>query len=120
MGLEFDFHGAELSEITAQPDQVILFFSQILIVEVHPSKGVLPGQDQWASATLSLKKPKYKSLPKKGKIIEAELYGIPGKALNGRLTIDFKFKGDCELVLELLKSEYSIHAQALDISLTPS
>lgn len=53
------------------------------------------------SARMSLIGIKAKALPKPGKLTDGEVFGIPGKPLNGTIPLPFVGKGDYEVELSV-------------------
>lgn len=120
MKLEIEFHDSEISEIKVGPKEIEICFSRAIII------GIPQGEDSRqlaVPATIKVGNPKYKSLPK-GKLSDGEIYGIPGKALNGHIPINFTFDRACELVFTDQNDEHTIHGKTLrvscDLSMLPS
>ncbi|MBC7661212.1 MAG: hypothetical protein H7249_16060 [Chitinophagaceae bacterium] len=108
MKLEMEFHDSIISDVKvlAELDAIEIRFSHVVIVTT-PESSAVP-QNSRVSATIRITKPKYKRLPKKGLLSDGELYGIPGKPLNGRIPVDFQCDRECELELSVESTDYSI------------
>lgn len=114
MKLEMEFHGSEISEIKVGKYELEIRFSHVVIITT-PASSCKP-KSQGVSAMIRIGSPKYKKLPKEGKLSDGELYGIPGKALNGRVPVDFSSARDCELELSIEHNEYTISGKSFTIS----
>ena len=113
MKLEMEFHGSEISEIKVGKNEIEICFSHVVIITT-PASGCKP-KTEGVSAMIRIGSPKYKKLPKEGKLDDGELYGIPGKALNGRIPVDFSSARDCELELSLDHIDYTITGKSFMI-----
>ncbi|MDQ3232318.1 MAG: hypothetical protein M3Q07_10895, partial [Pseudobdellovibrionaceae bacterium] len=100
MKLEIDFHGSEIAEIKTGTNELEIIFSHVVIVQAGSPAVSVP-------ATLKVGQPKYSKLPKKGRLTDGELYGVPGKALNGRIPVDLNCERDCELSLSFEDKDYT-------------
>jgi hypothetical protein len=108
MKLEIDFHGSEIAEIKTGKNELEIIFSQVVIVQAGSPSVSVP-------ATLMVGQPKYSKLPKNGRLTDGELYGLPGKALNGRIPVDLKCERDCELSLSFEDKDYTIHGKSFHV-----
>lgn len=108
MKLEIDFHGSEISEIKADKNELEIIFSHAVIVQAGSEPVSVP-------ATIKVGQPKYSKLPKKGRLTDGELYGVPGKALNGKIAVDLKCERDCELSLSFEDKDYTIHGKSFHV-----
>ncbi len=113
MKLEMEFHGSEISEIKIGTNELEILFSHVVIITTPASSGET--KTQGVSAMIRIGSPKYKKLPKGGKLSDGELYGIPGKPLNGRLPVDFSSARDCELELSIENDDFSISGKSFMI-----
>jgi len=117
MKLEIDFHGSEIAEIKTGKNELEIIFSQVMVVQAGSPAVSVP-------ATLKVGQPKYSKLPKNGRLTDGELYGVPGKALNGRIPVDLKCDRECELSLSFEDKDYTIHGKSFhmlaDLSKLPS
>lgn len=112
MKLEIDFYDSEIASIHQSPSDLELILDPaVLVVSSSPSASA----PHIVNTRLIIAQPKFKSLPKKGRLTDGELYGIPGKALNGRIPVSFQFAGECELVLSGEKTDYTIHGKGIRI-----
>ena len=107
MALEIHFADSEITDIHKK-DQTL----EIVIRQVVDADGKETTRDL-GTVVITIDKPSYKSLPKKGRLSDGELYGIPGKALNGRVPVEFSYKGDCELTLADEKNEFEIKGKGI-------
>ncbi len=113
MKMEMDFQGSEISEVIVSPDEIEIRFSHAVLVNLSPSSR--EGTKIGIKASIRIGKPKYKKLPKKGRLTDGEVYGIPGKPLNGRIALDSQYQRDCELSLSYEDSDYTIQGKSLKI-----
>lgn len=120
MKLEIEFHDSEISEIKVGPKEIEIYFSRAVIIGIPQGENA---QTLVVPAIIKVGNPKYKSLPK-GKLSDGEIYGIPGKALNGHIPVNFNFDRACELVFTDQNDEHTIHGKSLrvhaDLSHLPS
>jgi hypothetical protein len=108
MKLEIDFHGSEIADIKTGTNELEIIFSQVVIVQPgHPNVSV--------PAVLKVGQPRYSRLPKKGRLTDGELYGVPGKPLNGRIPVDLNCARDLELSLSFEDKDYTIHGRSFQI-----
>jgi len=114
MKLEMEFQGSEISEIKIGKDEIIIRFSHVVIVTTPASS--CDAKTDGVSATIRIGKPKYKKLPKEGKLSDGELYGVPGKPLNGRIPVDYSSTRDCELELSVESNDYTITGKSFEVS----
>ncbi len=108
MKLEIDFHGSEIADIRTGKNELEIVFSHAVIVQPGHEPMVVP-------ATLKVAQPKFSKLPKKGRLTDGELYGVPGKALNGRIPVDLKCDRECELSLSFEDKDYTIHGKSFHV-----
>jgi hypothetical protein len=108
MKLEIDFHGSEIADVKTGTNELEIVFSQVVIVQAGRPNASVP-------AVLKVGQPKYSKLPKKGKLTDGELYGVPGKPLNGRIPVDLKCARDCELSLSFEDKDYTIHGKDFQV-----
>jgi hypothetical protein len=110
---DLEFAQSEIAEITKSARELLIRFTYIMVV---PS-GSQTGEARKVPASITITQPRFKSLPKKGLLSDGELYGIPGKPLNGRVPVNFRFDKGIELVLVDQSVEHSIHGQAIVIQI---
>ena len=96
------------------PNEIEIRFSHVAIITT-PESSATP-KTNGVSASIKIGQPQYKRLPKKGVLSDGELYGIPGKALNGRVPVDFTSNRECELELSIENTEYTIAGKSFVIS----
>ncbi|WP_141732080.1 hypothetical protein [Oligoflexus tunisiensis] len=108
MKLEIDFHGSEIADVKTGSNELEIVFSQVVIVQAGGPNVSVP-------AVLRVGQPKYSKLPKKGRLTDGELYGLPGKPLNGRIPVDLKCERDGELSLSFEDKDYTIHGKSFHV-----
>lgn len=108
MKLEIDFHGSEIADVKTGKNELEIIFSHVVIVRPGSEPVSVP-------ATIKVGQPKYRQLPKKGRLTDGELYGVPGKALNGRIPVDLKCDRECELSLSFEDKDYTIHGKSFHV-----
>ncbi|HET9238159.1 MAG TPA: hypothetical protein VFO10_12945 [Oligoflexus sp.] len=108
MKLEIDFHGSEIADVKTGKNELEIIFSHAVIVQAGAAPVSVP-------ATIKVGQPKYSKLPKKGRLTDGELYGVPGKALNGRIPVDLKCERECELSLSFEDKDYTIHGKSFHV-----
>jgi hypothetical protein len=108
MKLEIDFHGSEIADIRTGNNELEIVFSRVVLVQAGSDPVSVP-------AIIKVGLPKYSKLPKKGRLTDGELYGVPGKALNGRIPVDLKCDRDCELSLSFEDKDYTIHGKSFQV-----
>ncbi len=116
MPWQFSFQNAQLMEVRNQEKELELGFSAINIIAQGQSQII---SDQKIIARLQLGQCKFKSLPKKGLLTDGELYGVPGKALNGMLPIPLDRQGDFELTLSFEDKDYTIFCKKVQLIIDP-
>jgi hypothetical protein len=116
MKLEIDFQGSEILDVKADKTELQIVFSQAVIV----SSGSSLDTGVKVPATLKIGMPKFAKLPKKGRLSDGELYGVPGKALNGRIPVDLKCNRDCELSLSFEDKDYTITGKSFQVIVDPA
>lgn len=109
MKLEFAFHGAEIAEIKTGKTLLEIIFGAAVIMRSGVPLGTAP-------ATLRIGTPKYSKLPKTGRLTDGELYGIPGKALNGCIPVDLRCDRECELSLSFEDKDFTIHGKSFHLT----
>ncbi|RYZ60156.1 MAG: hypothetical protein EOP07_01805 [Proteobacteria bacterium] len=114
MKLEMEFQGSEISEIKSLKTELEIRFRHVMIITT-PESSAKP-KKTGVSAIIRIGTAKYKKLPKEGIIEDGELYGIPNKALNGRIPVDFTIARDCELELTIDHIDYVITGKSFMIS----
>ncbi len=114
MKLEMEFQGSEISEIKIGKNEIEIHFSHVVIISSPASSGAC--KTQGVSATIFIGSPRYKKLPKEGKLSDGELYGIPGKPLNGRIAVDFQSCRECELELSVEHDDFSISGKSFKVN----
>jgi len=114
MGLEIDFHNSEVSEVKIGDKQIEIHFSHAVVVS-SSAQGFDEEKSIGIKAQITIGSPKYKKLPGSVKLTDGELYGVPGKSLNGRISVDFKYDRDCELVLSDQSNDYTIHGKYIQV-----
>lgn len=118
MKLEMEFQGSEIEEVKILGSDLEILFSHVVIVtDQAPSTKAKP---MAVTATIRIHKYKCKKLPKKGVLSDGELYGIPNKALNGRIPIDFQSQRDCELEITIEHVDFTISGKSFLISVDMS
>ena len=113
MSQEIEFAQSEIAEIISNSKELIIHFRLVTIVasgSIAPSETARSYQ---VPASVTIDQPRYKTLPKKGVLADGELYGVPGKPLNGRLPIDYRCARSIELVLVDQSVEHSIHGKGI-------
>ena len=108
---EMDFNGSAISEIVTEPLVLEIRFSEAHLLK---KEGVNELRF-FAPALMKIGHPKFKRLPSKGRLTDGELYGVPGKPLNGRLPIDLLLKRPCELTLSVEDEEFTIHGKSFHL-----
>lgn len=108
MKLEIEFHGSEIAEIKAGKNELEIVFSHAVISQAGDKSVSVP-------AVLKVGSPKFSKLPKKGRLTDGELYGVPGKPLNGRIPVDLKCDCECELELSVEDKDYTIHGKSFHL-----
>ncbi len=116
MKLEIDFQGSEILDVKADKTELEIVFSQAVIVRSGSSLDNVVR----VPATLKIGMPKFAKLPKKGRLSDGELYGVPGKALNGRIPVDLKCNRDCELSLSFEDKDYTITGKSFQVIVDPA
>ena len=111
MKLEIDFQGSEISEVKADKNELQIIFSHAVIVNSPDNRKNPEG----IPAKVMIGSPKFAKLPKKGRLSDGELYGVPGKALNGRIPIDLNCNRDCELTLSFEDKDYTITGKSFQV-----
>lgn len=114
MNLEIDFHNSEISGVKIGLGQIEIYFSHAVVVS-HSTQDLSETKPFAVKAHIIIGKPKYKKLPGNVKLSDGELYGIPGKALNGRVPVNLLFDRDCELVLSDQSNDYTIYGKNIRI-----
>lgn len=110
--MQISFQNAFLYEIQTDQREISLHFTafslakgeELIVVEGH--KPVL---------ILKAKAAKWKTLPKKGALTDGELYGVPGKPLNGLIPYPLTRKGEFELIVSMEDKDYTIFCQELEL-----
>lgn len=117
LGLEIEFAGSEIEEIIVSPKLLEIRFAYFVVLQKGEivQDGKQDSEHRQVPGSLKVIEPKYKSLPGKGLLSDGELYGIAGKALNGRLPINFRADRGIELVLEDAKGEHSIQGKGFEL-----
>src|SRR4051812_26819461 len=110
MKLEIDFQGSEIIEVKGDKTELEIVFSPAVIVGA-------PGVEKITNvpATIKIGSPKYSKLPKKGRLSDGELYGVPGKPLNGRIPVDLKCNRECELSLSFEDKDFTITGKSFQV-----
>lgn len=106
MKLEMEFLGSEIAEVKTKGSEIEIFFSHVVIITT-PESSAKP-KKSGVTASIKIGNFKCKKLPKSGVLSDGELYGIPNKALNGRIPVDFQSQRDCELELTVENIDYTI------------
>ncbi len=122
MQLELEFHGSEIAEIKiGAKDELEIYLSRAVVVlngEAKSDPIIISALIRIGGAKLP------KAMPKKGLLADGELYGIPGKALNGKIPVDFSCQRACELSLSFEGGDYSINGKTFvlipDLSKLPA
>lgn len=118
MKLELEFQGSVISEVKIIGSDLEILFSHVVIITDSPQDS--KPKTSKLSASIKIEKFKSKKLPKSGVVSDGELYGIPNKALNGRLPIDFHYQRDCELEITLEHIDFVISGKAFHLSVEMS
>jgi hypothetical protein len=115
MKLELEFQSSILSDIKINGKNLEFHFSPAIVIACIPAQDLHQEKKIQVDVVVCIGQPKYKSLPKVGKLTDGELYGILGKSLNGRVPIDLNIQRPCELVLSNEDKEYTISGQSFHI-----
>jgi hypothetical protein len=113
MKLEMEFQGSKISDVKSSSGELEIKFSHVVIV-CTPASSAKP-KSSGVTGTIKIQGYKCKKLPKEGTLSDGELYGIPNRALNGRIPIDFFAKRDCELEITIDQMEYTITGKGFQI-----
>ncbi|MES2743800.1 MAG: hypothetical protein V4655_00175 [Bdellovibrionota bacterium] len=113
MKLEMEFHGSKISEVKSSAGELEIVFSHVVII-CTPESSAKP-KTTGVTAAIKIGGYKCKKLPKEGVLSDGELYGIPNKALNGRIAVDFAVKRDCELEITIDHIDYTITGKSFQI-----
>lgn len=116
MTFEIEFAGSEIEEIVVSKAEMEIRFASFVVVTAKSDSG-LKGTKR-VSGSLKITGPKFKTLPVKGVLSDGELYGVAGKALNGRLAANFRSEKGVELMLADAKGEHSIHGKGIEVLIT--
>ena len=71
------------------------------------------GSGETFEASLNLRSTKAKKLPKPGKLTDGEVFGIPGKPLDGRMPFPFVGRGDYEVELSVEDKSVTIFCKEI-------
>ncbi len=116
MKLEVEFAGSIIREVKINGSDLEIIFEHVVLAGSDASIAKLKG----VTGRLRVGNYKGKKLPKKGTLSDGEIYGIPGKALNGRIPADFHFKKEVEIEFTVESTDYTITGKSLSVELDMS
>ncbi len=118
----FAFQDSEITEIKVQDKTLEIVFGAIRVI-TPDGQATIRNPDKTPIATLIAGQAKYAKLPKKGVLTDGELFGIPGKPLNGQISLPLQRVGDFEINLCYEDKEFSIRCKSIqlqvDLSVVP-
>ena len=109
------FQDSQITDIKVVDKGLEIVFSSIRVISPEGTANLTNG-DGAPIATLILGHTKYAKLPKKGVLTDGELFGIPGKPLNGQIPIPLQRVGDFELNLCYEDKEFSIRCKSIQLN----
>jgi hypothetical protein len=110
----FAFQDSQITEIRVQDKNLEIVFGSIRVISPEGQANI-KNPDDSPIATLLLGQAKYAKLPKKGTLTDGELFGIPGKALNGQIPLPLEKIGDFEVNLCFEDKEFSIRCKSVQL-----
>lgn len=109
---EFCFEGSEIAQVSQEEDRIVISFASIRLRDRHGSEFSQHRVEPWAGR-MELSGARCKRLPKPGILTDGELYGMAGKALNGRLPLVLSCQGELELELAVEDRSVTILCQQM-------
>lgn len=117
MRLEMEFQGSKVSDIIENSGELEIFLDGVQLIQDNSSDSI---PRFIVKVCIRMVKAKYLKLPKQGILTDGELYGIPGKALNGRIPLDYQSNRDVELCLSYEDQEFTIRGKGIHIAVEPA
>ncbi len=118
MKLELEFAGSVIREVKVNGTDLEISFDHMVISSPDSSAAKLKTGS--VTGRIRIGQYKGKKLPKKGTLSDGEIYGIPGKALNGKIPADFHFKKEVEVELSVENTDYTITGKSLSVEVDMS